>query len=242
MHLYYIRHGQSGNNHLWERTGSSDGRSEDPELTPVGQQQAALVADFLQQRDPAVVADKPLDLHNAAGFGITHVYCSLMVRAVATGTAIAAALELPLVGLRDAHETGGIYLTDPDTGAYIGQPGKTRSYFAAHYPDLVLPDDVDDRGWWNRPFEEREERQERANRLVATLLARHRDTEDRVVLVGHGGFYNHILAAIMRLPEERHFWFSLNNVGITRIDFIPEERIFLTYMNRLDFLSRSLIT
>jgi len=241
MQFYFIRHGQSENNHLWERIGSSDGRSEDPELTPVGRQQAALVADFLRQGDPHSVADKPLDLQNVAGFDITHLYCSLMVRAVATGTEIARALGLPLVGLRDAHETGGIYLSDPETGARVGQPGKTRSYFEAHYPNLVLPEEIDDNGWWNRPFEERSERQARADRLVALLLARHKDTDDRVALVGHGGFYNHVLAAILNLPEERDYWFSLNNTGITRIDF-GEDCTWVSYMNRVDFLPRELIT
>ena len=238
MQLYLIRHGQSTNNLLWARTGGSNGRSEDPELTDVGRQQAALVAGFLRYGAPA---DKVLDLQNTAGFGITHVYSSLMVRAVATGAAIARALGLPLIGLRDAHETGGIYRHDPETDENIGLPGRARSYFTAHYPDLIVPDDVDENGWWNRPFEEREARRERAERLVTALLARHKETEDRVVLVGHGGFYNYMLAVIMRLPEERDFWFSMNNTGITRIDYTPE-RTYITYMNRVDFLPRALIT
>jgi 2,3-bisphosphoglycerate-dependent phosphoglycerate mutase len=240
MQFYFIRHGQSTNNLLWERTGGSDGRREDPELTEVGRQQAALVAGFLTQADGAV-SEKPLDLQNAAGFGITHLYCSLMVRAVATGSAVAQALGLPLVGLRDAHETGGIYLHDPETGENVGLPGKTHAYFADHYPNLVLPDDVPDSGWWNRPFEEREERRSRAERLVAELLARHRDTEDRVALVSHGGFYNYVLAVIMGLPDTYDFWFSLNNTGITRIDYTPEQT-YITYMNRVEFLPRALVT
>jgi broad specificity phosphatase PhoE len=32
MQLYYIRHAQSENNDLWDRTGSDQGRSEDPKL------------------------------------------------------------------------------------------------------------------------------------------------------------------------------------------------------------------
>lgn len=240
MQLYFIRHGQSTNNLLWECTGGSDGRSEDPELTEIGRQQAALVAGFLTQADGAL-SEKPLDLQNAAGFGITHVYCSLMVRAVATGNTVAQTLGLPLIGLRDAHETGGIFLQDPETGENVGQPGKTRAYFADRYPNLVLPDDVADSGWWNRPFEEREERRGRAERLVAALLTRHRGTEDRVVLVSHGGFYNYVLAAIMGLPDTYDFWFSLNNTGITRVDYVPE-RMYITYMNRVEFLPRALVT
>lgn len=36
MTLYLIRHAQSANNDLYDRTGSSLGRVEDPELTPLG--------------------------------------------------------------------------------------------------------------------------------------------------------------------------------------------------------------
>ncbi len=240
MQLYLIRHGQSANNHLWERTGSNVGRHEDPELTSLGRQQAALVAGFLQQADPTF-DERDRNPQNVAGFGITHVYCSLMVRAVATGAAIAGALGLPLVGLRDAHETGGIYQPDPVTGVPIGLPGRTRSYFTAHYPQLRLPDSVDEHGWWNRPFEEDSECLPRAQRLTAWLLAQHGNTEDRVALVTHGGFYNYLMAALLDIPFDRRRWFVLNNVGITRIDFAPE-RTRIVYMNRADFLPKALIT
>ncbi len=240
MQLDLIRHGQSANNHLFEYTGSSLGRSPDPELTDAGRQQAALVAGFLQHTDPTF-ADKARDPQNVAGFGITHVYCSLMVRAAATGTAIARALGLPLVGLRDAHETSGIYMKDHETGVCTGLPGKNRSYFATHYPDLILPDDVDELGWWNRPMEEDDEIPPRAQRLLALLLARHGDTEDRIALVTHGGFYSYFLAAILRQPLGQCCRFVMNNTAITRIDYAPE-RIRIIYMNRVDFLPKTLIT
>ena len=240
MQLYFIRHGQSTNNLLWTQTGGSDGRSEDPYLTETGRQQAALVAGFLTQGDPAFAHRQP-DMQNDAGFGITHVYCSLMVRAVGTGMAIARALGLPLVGLKDAHETGGIYLLNPETQVREGLPGRTRSYFEARFPDLALPDSVDESGWWNRPFEEPEERRGRAERLLAMLLSKHKDTDDRVALVTHGGFYNYLLAAVMALPETYDFWFGINNTGITRVDY-TQERIYITYMNRLEHLPRTLVT
>jgi len=246
MQLYLIRHGQSENNHLWASTGSSQGRHEDPELTAVGRQQAALVAEFLQRTDPAW-ADKTYDPQNVAGFGITHVYCSLMVRAVATGAAIAGLgsvatrSALPLVGLRSAHETGGIYQMDPETGEPVGLPGRTRSYFEAHYPTLRLPESVDENGWWNRPREEDDEIPPRAQRLLGMLLTQHGDTDDHIALVTHGGFYNYLLAALLDIPAERDCWFGLNNTAITRIDFDPD-RMRLVYMNRVDFLPAVLIT
>jgi len=240
MQLYLIRHGQSQNNHLWANTGSNEGRHEDPELTAVGRQQAALVAGFLLRGDPTW-ADKSFDPQNVAGFGITHVYCSLMVRAVATGVAIAGALGLPLVGLRSAHETGGIYQIDPEIGEPVGLPGRTRRYFEKHYPSLRLPESVDESGWWNRPREEDDEIPPRAQRLLGMLLAQHGETDGHVGLVTHGGFYNYLLAALLGIPAESRCWFGLNNTGITRMDFTPD-RLRLVYMNRVDFLPVALIT
>lgn len=242
MQLYFIRHGQSENNLLWEQTGSSHGRSQDPDLTPVGRQQAERVARFLAQGDPAQIANaRRRDPQNVGGFGLTHLYCSLMIRAVTTGTIVSRAVGLPLVAWVDIHEGGGIHLKDEQTGEHIGLPGKNRAYFEAHYPDLILPDSLGEEGWWNRPFESYEERPLRARRFLREFLARHGGTDDRVALISHGGFYNFLLRAIFDLPADSNCWFSLNNAAITRIDFVGEDTI-LTYANRVDFLPPELIT
>ncbi len=239
MQFYFIRHGQSENNFLYETTGSSVGRSTDPELTSVGRQQAEILARFLHRSDSALEV-KPPDSQNIAGLGITHLYTSLMVRAIATGTIVAKELELPLVAWEDLHETGGVYLDDETLGKRVGQPGKNRAYFEEHYPDLILPLTLGEGGWWNRPFEEREQHPERAARVLSELIARHGSREDRVAVISHGGFYNYVLRAILKISGEG-CWFGLNNVGITRIDF-RSEGIDLAYMNRVDFLPRELVT
>ncbi|HNT76892.1 MAG TPA: histidine phosphatase family protein [Anaerolineae bacterium] len=239
MQFYYIRHGQSANNQRYAQTGSAVGRSDDAELTEMGHHQAERVAAFLAAKSAGLAPDP--DYQNVGGFGITHLYSSLMVRAVATGMAISRAVGIPLVGWKDWHETGGIFLADPETGEFIGQPGKPRAYLAEHYPDFVLPDDVAETGWWNRSFEAREERFPRAERVLRELLARHGGTEDRVALVSHGGFFNYILAAILRYPLENRPWFAMNNAAITRIDFKLESTEII-YVNRADFLPRDLIT
>jgi len=248
MQFYFIRHGQSENNALWKRTGSSKGRSVDPELTRVGRQQSELLAQFLRRADPALrqaqdtaAAVNGRDSQNVAGFGITHLYSSLMVRAVATGTAIARALDLPLVAWQDLHERGGIYRKDEETGKRIGQAGHHRAYFEAHYPNLVLPDSLGEAGWWNRPFEEPEQTLPRAQCFWRDLMERHGHTDDRVAVVSHGGFYNDLLAVILNLPERERYWFALKNTAISRIDF-DDERIGLVYLNRVDFLPKELVT
>ena len=246
MQFYYIRHAESENNLLWARTGSSVGRSADPDLTEVGWRQAHLLAQCLSRTSASLQA-KERDLQNTAGFGLTHLYTSLMARAVATGTVVARELGLPLVAWQDAHESGGLYLRDEETGEPDGLAGPNRAYFEAHYPDLVLPDSLGEAGWWNRPFEEREERTARARRFLQQLLERHGRTEDRVAVISHGGFYNHVLGALLDLPDRERFWFSMHNGAITRIDFPDQdsegvERIGLIYANRVDYLPAELIT
>lgn len=239
MQFYFIRHGQSENNLLYDTTGASNGRSQDPELTETGRRQAEILARFLSRSD-SVSEMKRYDSQNVAGFGVTHLYTSLMVRAVATGAVVARALNLPLVAWEDLHETGGICLEDEPTGTRIGQPGKNRAYFEAHYPDLVLPATLGEAGWWNRPFEEREQRPARAERFLRELLARHGGKEDRVAVISHGGFYNVLLRTIFKIERE-DCWFGLNNAAITRIDF-DVDGVGLDYMNRLDFMPKDLVT
>jgi 2,3-bisphosphoglycerate-dependent phosphoglycerate mutase len=240
MQLYFIRHGQSENNALWLSTGSYDGRSEDPGLTEVGRQQSELLAQFLCQADSNMAVNGG-GFQNEAGFGVTHLYTSLMVRAVSTGTIIANALDLPLVAWEDLHEYGGIYLRDEQTDVPIGLPGRNRAYFEKHYPDLVLPDSLGEEGWWNRPFEEPELRLPRAKRFLRDLMERHGHTEDRVAVVSHGGFFNYLLAAILNMPGREGYRFVINNAAISRIDFHDEDT-WLIYLNRVDFLPKRLIT
>jgi 2,3-bisphosphoglycerate-dependent phosphoglycerate mutase len=262
MQLYFIRHGQSANNALWEKTGSNSGRSHDPTLTETGRCQAHMLGAFLRDAGAGFAPDGQ-DLQNRAGFGLTHLYTSLMVRAVATGTIVAQTLKIPLVAWVDLHEGGGIYLDDENSGEPVGLPGNPRSFFEQNFPGLALPDWLDESGWWNRPFESRLERRTRARRVLGELLLRHGNCNDRVAMISHGGFYNHLMAVLLKPPEvdrppspqavqaligdnvimtdEREVWFNMNNTAITRIDFVEEE-VKLVYMNRLDFLSGDLVT
>lgn len=252
MQLYFIRHAQSENNALYERTGSDRGRSCDPELTAAGRRQAELLAEFIAQAG-AGAAPGVYDPRNSAGFGLTHIYTSLMVRAAGTAQRLASAVDLPLVAWEDLHEEGGIFLEDETSGERHGQPGKNRAYFQEHFPGLVLPEKLDEKGWWNRPFEAYEARRPRARAVLSELLHRHLDRADRVALVSHGGFGNHLLSALFspiesgngrapdfpQLPAYR--WFLMNNTAITRIDF-AEHEVRLVYLNRTDFLSPDLVT
>lgn len=239
MQFFFIRHAQSYNNELWTRTGSDTGRSEDPELTEMGYRQAERLAEFLRQgRQKANPSRNPRNNR----FHITHLYTSLMVRAVMTGKIIAEALDVPLVAWEELHERGGIYLADQDTGEKQCLPGKNRSYFTEHFPGLRLPDSIGEAGWWNfRPYETSEVCIGRAQRFLEDLLDRHRNSEDHIAVISHGGFYNDFLRVLLGLTGREGSWFSMYNTAITRIDFHPD--LFeLVYQNRVDHLPGELIT
>jgi 2,3-bisphosphoglycerate-dependent phosphoglycerate mutase len=239
MRFYFIRHGQSVNNAIYEATGRSDGRSEDPHLTEIGQQQVGLLADFLRAKDAqASGSDQALKRDY---FGFTHLYTSLILRAVQTGTAVSEALKIPLVAWPEIHETGGIYLEDPASGELKGQPGKTRPFFQENYPQLVLPESLSDEGWWNRPYESEEERQLRAKNVRQVLLEQHAGTNDRVAIISHGGFYVELIRQIFSVTGEK-IWFFLYNTGITRIDFDSDGTAVLVYHNRTEHLPERLLT
>ena len=263
MQLYFIRHAQSQNNALWYSQGDYSGRIDDPTLTDIGKRQAVYLADFLTQKN-STVANTSRDTQNTTGFGLTHLYTSLMVRAVETSVVVARALNLPLVAWADLHEGGGVYLDDQDTGAHIGLPGNGRSYFETYFPELILPDWLDESGWWNKPFETREERKLRARRVLEQLVRSHRDSPDRIAIFSHGGFYNHLLAVILNLSDQAgrqppkssvkelnadnvilssqvSVWFEMNNTAISRFDFTGED-IKLDYHNRVAHLPPDLIT
>jgi 2,3-bisphosphoglycerate-dependent phosphoglycerate mutase len=238
MQLYFIRHAQSTNNALWDATQSNCGRSDDPELTPMGREQARRLGVFLSTGNPrgGYVED-----HQFAGFGLTHLYCSLMSRSIETAWAVSQATGLPLEAWIDLHEEGGMYLEDEATGERNGRPGKPRSYFMKKFPGVILPPEVTEEGWYNgHPFECDDERPLRARRVLQLLLDRHGDTQDRVAIVSHGGFYNHLLHTIF-FATIPHIWGVMYNTGITRIDFNPDFTDII-YMNRTDFLPAEMVS
>ena len=221
MDLFFIRHGQSLNNDLVQKTGGRIGRKSDPDLTELGHIQAARLSNYIQ--------DKPKD------FGFTHIYSSLMTRAIQTAIPLAEITGLPILGNPDLHESGGVYLEDEVSGALIGQAGKNRLELQALYHNLILPDTIDGTGWWNMDFETAEVRPLRARRVAEWLYKTHGNTSDRVVVVSHYGFFNHLIWAIIGLERPQGSWFVMNNTAISHFKITPEG-IDTIYLNRVDHL------
>jgi 2,3-bisphosphoglycerate-dependent phosphoglycerate mutase len=247
MRLYLIRHCESENNAIWRLTGSSDGRFADPSLTELGQAQAQVLAQFLAaNQEPSKEPHKGGPLRD--GMQITHLYSSLMLRAVQTGAAVAAALRLPLVAWPEIHERGGLYLDDPQTGEARGEEGPGRGFFETSFAELILPETLGEEGWWGRSYEDRDMALVRAKEVLAVLTERHGSTDDKVALVTHGGFTQSLLQTILGVSPygsefagERAVWLKANNGSISCVD-IHDNLLRLSYLNYIDFMPGDLLT
>ena len=249
MQLYLIRHGQSTNNARWEtQDGDAASLSSDPTLTEKGVRQAELLADFLAI-SKAGEEDFWRDPQNRLGFDLTHIYCSLMKRAIHTGNIIANRLSLPLVALPEAHEVGGIFLESMinDVLEISIEHGVNEEFLSTHYPDLTLPQPIDRKGWWKGGKEDNSMPLKRAQNVLNWVKEHHLGSDDRVAIVTHGGFYNTFLRVMLNIsldePDNRKLDYRMiyNNCAISRFDFV-DNRILMVYHNRTDFLPDELIT
>lgn len=233
MRFYFIRHAQSENNALWDRTRSDNGRKVDPELTALGREQAQLVARYIaENHDPHDGRSSELN------FGLTHIYCSPMYRAIATADCIGRACNLRPQVWVDWHECGGMYLDNLETKEKESHPGLNRQEMISLFPNVVLHQEIKQDGWWNKGWESEEHRPVRARRVLQELLKRHHNTDSVVAVVSHGAFYMHFLAAILGLEKIKPVWFLMNNTGMTRIDFSSNDTtvVFHNFVGHLDQL------
>ena len=235
MRLYFIRHAQSSNNALFDRTGAEQGRSDDPELSDLGVRQAKLLAQHILETSTGL---------EPGGFGLTHLYASPMVRAAHTASEISSLTGLELHLWADWHETGGIWLQN-ETGERIGRAGKNRAYLEQRFPGVRLPEGIGETGWWSRPAEPEIQLQARAKRVWQELLERHGGTSDRVAVVSHGHFYVHVMAEIFGLEVGYgKAWWMKHNTAITRIDHLENEfdSTVLVYQNQVSHLPAGLVS
>ena len=249
MQLYLIRHGQSTNNALSEtQDGVFPPRVSDPVLTAKGVRQAELCADFLASSKPGE-EDFWRDPQNRLGFRLTHIYSSLMQRAIQTASIIADRLNLPLVGLAEVHEVGGIYLESVvnDVVEISHEHGVNEAFLSTHYPHLTLAKPIDGKGWWPGGKEDHSLPLKRAQGVLNWIKERHLGSDDRVAIVTHGGFYHYLFRAMLQIspedPDNRKLGYSLiyNNCAISRFDFV-DNRILMVYHNRADFLPDELVS
>lgn len=239
MELYIVRHAQSTNNALYDESV----RVVDPPLTAIGLRQAELVAAHLANgidHETAEIEGQPFDAP-AAGMGISRLYCSAMMRALQTGTAIGRTLQLQPHVWVDVHEEGGMWLDHGGPEGIRGYPGMTRQEIADRFPHVVLPQEVGHDGWWRAGREEWDAFLARAERVAAELRKQCASTE-RVAIVTHGGFGAYLIRALARVSVDAPTFFHHDNTGITRVRLRPDGRVSIRYLNRVDHLPPDLVT
>ena len=248
MKLYLVRHAESANNANFSSNGEESGRVPDPEITKIGHQQAALLGEHLahpqgDSRQPSLLTPSG----SQPGYGLTHLYCSLMIRSILTAEYIAAACELPLRAHTDIFERGGLYELNAD-GSTVGVPGSGREYFSDRFPNLELPESVAGTGWYDRPAETDEQFVARTKVALRDIIARHADTDDSVAAVVHGDFIDQAVNELLELARRRENYettwmgnWAAHNTSLTRIDLVGDSQV-IVYTNRLDHLPVELVT
>lgn len=230
MKLLLIRHAQSANNLLYQQTGSSQGRHHDPPLSELG----CMQAEKLAQHAPT---DETLSR-------LTHLYASLTTRAVQTAAPLAGVLNLPVQGLADAHECGGLYERLED-GSREPRPGRTHTALLAECAALQWPADLNAGTCWDGGFEAEEDAAytNRAARVIRALRDQH-SPDDRVALVMHNYFAQFLLAELggwTGWSGTGSAWFSMNNTSTTLIELGPDYNV-IRWVNRHDHLSADLVS
>jgi broad specificity phosphatase PhoE len=241
MLLYIIRHAQSTNNALADPRD----RDRDPTLTELGERQADILARHLAAGAELVPMASATNGRDRPGYNFTRLYCSPMWRALQTADSVGQALGLTAEVWADIHEQGGIYLDHWDGRGPIGYSGKTRQEIQAVFPHYVLPEDVTERGWWNRDFEDWPACHERAIRVADELRAWadcDQGGDECIAIVSHGGFVDALLKALFTQTADRGVFYYHYNTAISRIDFREDGRLNVRYLNRVDHLPPELVS
>jgi 2,3-bisphosphoglycerate-dependent phosphoglycerate mutase len=246
MHLYIIRHAQSSNNALPDERC----RVHDPLLTGLGWRQAELLAQHLAHgvsrepghpmTTPGTVGNSPKGLQ-AAGYGITRLFCSPMWRSLQTAQVVGPALGLTPEVWIDIHEQGGIWLDHSDGRGITGYPGITRRALRTAFPDYAIPEALTDEGWWRGAHEESAACRARAERVAQTLCS-WPPGKDRIAIITHGAFITYLINTLLAVPHPQAISYHHDNCGISLVSFRPESRLSVRYLNRLDHLPPEMIT
>lgn len=194
MEIYIIRHAESANN-----ASPLESRVEDPTLSPVGYDQADFLAGRLRHIKPERILVSPFR------------------RTLETLAPYLNSTEVVPEAWIDIHEQGGVVRGHED-GRYLGCPGMRRSEILQEYPDMVLPEEIDENGWWkSKPFETVAEAAERANRVAAHIRGPLAETNLKTVLISHGMFMRLLVSAIMGFSYEGYERLEeIANTGVTR--------------------------
>ena len=219
MELYIVRHAESANN-----AGPLVSRVEDPTLSPTGYQQAECLAGRLSHIKPERILVSPFR------------------RTLETIAPYLSETDVVPEAWIDIHEAGGV-VRGHEAGAYEGRPGMSRSEILTQYPAMILPDEIDESGWWkSKPFETAHLAAQRADRVADQIHGPIAGTGLCTVLISHGMFMRLMISAVMGFSYEGHDRLEeIANTGATRFT-IRDKVVKLGLHNCVRHISEDQIT
>jgi broad specificity phosphatase PhoE len=175
-----------------ESEGNAQGRMQgrrDYPLSALGREQAALAAAFIR----------------SSGLSFSAVYSSPLLRAFETASIVAASGVRPEPVIDDDL---------PEIGAGAIEGLNEAEIREAHPPFMQrsLTETGDFAAYGGESYEEV---QRRVVRLMARLEARHRSVQERVLLVGHGGFHYQLAKSLLCEPIPRVCILKFGNCTVT---------------------------
>jgi broad specificity phosphatase PhoE len=178
---------------------------EDPPLTEFGRRQAECLAEWI----------RPV--------GLTRLITSPFRRALETTDFIKKATRLTPEVWVDLYEQGGC-VSGTDTTSYTGRPGMARTEIVTAFPGYLLPDEIDEQGWWKcRPLEEMEEAEVRAESVARQTIRRFAHTEERVAFVSHGTFLRILIGVLFGVSVLERDWLGgILNTAVTKVLLTPD--------------------
>ncbi len=149
--------------------------------------------------------------HHLAQAGITHMVSSPLHRALSTAHIMAEILDYrPIDVWLDLRE-----------GCDDAYCGPSQEEVRARYPRAAVPAHMPVAGW-TYVGESYASFRGRCEHLDATLTTQF-STDDRVVVVAHGGVLSYLLNTIVGVPVEAPLWFEMETCAISRVRFVSAQ-------------------
>ncbi len=214
LQLYITRHGESYGNlpqseRPWKSTPTPE-QEHDPQLTPLGEEQAKALGERLSVRRFNAIFSSPL------------------IRAVATACETASRQPggtIPVDLLGDLREKG----TPWDYPGYSLEQIKEKYSFVRTYHTIVP---FQERAVLDG--EDESQRNDSALRRGQDCISFIRErfySGENVLLVAHGTFNTYLIRAALGLGNEKGFNFCQENTGLTKVKYFKDGSLRLAYMN-----------
>jgi len=203
----HLKEGETG-----ESVDYKVNRESDPNLTPNGENQAALLGSFLVKERVK----------------IDRIYTSPHLRSLKTTQHLTSKMDNPpdIHVHAIIHECGGCHKDG------VGFPGKSSTYIRQNHPSYTISEEIDENGWWKQDLRETdEETLTRARNFLRELCSTAMENEGKDdsychAYVSHGAFLNLVISLIFNAEinfVSKYYLFTLVNTGVCYLECKKED-------------------